>query len=555
MNTEIDRSQRPREPHDTIRTPELKQKRNPVRIGIPLEPDPQQTIVAATPETVGKLIKLGYDVAVQANAGLAAKFSDADYEAAGATVVDESVWGSDIVVTLDTPPQQFREKLRDEAILISRLAPGRNADLVEELSARNVTALAMDTVPRISRAQSMDVLSSMANISGYRAVVEAASVFGRLFTGQVTAAGKLPPAVVYVIGAGVGGLAAIGTANSMGAVVKATDLRPEAGEQVESMGAEFIPIPAETEKSEDGYAKEMTNDQAAAAAKLYSEQSALADIVITTANIPGRRSPLLLTADDVAGMKPGSVIVDMAAAGGGNCELTVPGKTIVTDNGVTIIGYTDLAGRLPAQASSLYGQNIVNLFKLITPEKDGQPIFDLEDEIVRGITVTKANQPGAASDILWPPPPIKVAVTPAAPLQEQQAHQAALHEHEPEKVGFLGSGGIGAKIALGITGVLALAVLLSAPHSVSANFMVLTLAIVLGFYVISAVTPRLHTPLMSETNAISGIVLVGAILQVGSANPLVSGLAFAAIVVSSINIFGGFAVTDRMLGMFVKEEA
>lgn len=530
-----------------------------MRIGIPLEPDPQQTIVAATPETVGKLLKLGYEVAVQHDAGLAANFSDNDYLQSGATIVGEDVWSSDIVVTLDTPPQQFRDKLRDGAILVARLAPGRNEDLVEELARRNVTALAMDAVPRISRAQSMDVLSSMANISGYRAVIEAASAFGRLFTGQVTAAGKLPPAKVYVIGTGVGGLAAIGTANSMGAIVKATDLRPEAGEQVESMGAEFIPIPAPAEKSEDGYAKVMTNDQAAAAAKLYSEQSAQADIVITTASIPGRRSPLLLTADDVAGMKPGSVIVDMAAAGGGNCELTVPGKTIVTEDGVTIIGYTDLAGRLPAQASSLYGQNIVNLFKLMTPEKNGEPVFDLEDEIVRGITVTKMNPTSgtatATADVLWPPPPIKVAVTPAAPLQEQQARQAALHEHEPEKVSFMSTGGIGGKIALGLTLVLALAIMLAAPHSVSANFMVLTLAIVLGFYVISAVTPRLHTPLMSETNAISGIVLIGAILQVSSANLLVSGLAFAAIVVSSINIFGGFAVTDRMLSMFVKEEA
>lgn len=526
-----------------------------MRIGIPLEPDPQQTIVAATPETVGKLIKLGYEVAVQSGAGNAANFLDAAYEAAGATIVDESVWGSDIVVTLDTPPEHFREKLRDEAILISRLAPGRNEDLIEELARLNVTALAMDTVPRISRAQSMDVLSSMANISGYRAVVEAASAYGRLFTGQVTAAGKLPPAVVYVIGAGVGGLAAIGTASSMGAVVKATDLRPEAGEQVESMGAEFVPIPAATEKSEDGYAKEMTADQALAAAKLYSEQSAQADIVITTANIPGRRSPLLLTAADVANMKSGSVIVDMAAAGGGNCELTVPGKTIVTDNGVTIIGYTDLAGRLPAQASSLYGQNIVNLMKLMTPEKDGQPVFNMEDEIVRGITVTKATA-GGASDVLWPPPPIKVAVTPAAPIQEQQAQMAELEENAPEKVSFIGGkAGIGSRIGLGLTILIGIAIVLAAPQSISTNFMVLTLAIVLGFYVISAVTPRLHTPLMSETNAISGIVLVGAILQVSSANLVVSGLAFAAIVVSSVNIFGGFAVTDRMLGMFVKEEA
>ena len=539
-----------------------------MRIGIPIEPDARQPLVAATPDTVAKLIKLGYDVDVQAGAGDHAAYPDDLYVAAGARLVGEDVWRADIITTLDTPPREYRNLMKPGAMLVSRLAPGRNPELVDELASSHFTALAMDAVPRLSRAQSMDVLSSMANIAGYRAVVEAANAFGRLFTGQVTAAGKVPPATVYVIGAGVGGLAAIGTANSMGAIVKATDLRPEAGEQVESMGAEFIPIPVAAEKSSDGYAKEMTDDQATAAAKLYAEQSAAADIVITTANIPGRKSPLLLTADDVRAMRPGSVIVDMAAANGGNCELTVPGEVTVTDNGVTIIGHTDLAGRLPGQASQLYGQNIVNLFKLITPDKDGTPVLDLDDDIVRGITVTlngtcaskggdtgnvEAETTGAATDtaILWPPPPVQVSATPAAATQEKLAAAAAAEE--PEKVAFMG--GAKAKVGLALAVLLGVAVILASPASVSANYMVLTLAIVLGFYVISAVTPRLHTPLMSETNAISGIVLVGAILVVGSSNVIVSSMAFLAILLSSINIFGGFTITDRMLGMFRKEEA
>lgn len=539
-----------------------------MRIGIPFEPDTRQPLVAATPDTVAKLIKLGYDVDVEHGAGRNAAYPDDLYAAAGARLVGEDVWRSDIITTLDAPPRDYRDRMKPGAMLVARMAPGRNPELVDELASANVTALAMDAVPRLSRAQSMDVLSSMANIAGYRAVVEAANYFGRLFTGQVTAAGKVPPATVYVIGAGVGGLAAIGTANSMGAIVKATDLRPEAGEQVESMGAEFVPIPAAAEKSDDGYAKEMNEDQATAAAKLYAAQSAAADIVITTANIPGRKSPLLLTADDVRAMRPGSVIVDMAAANGGNCELTVPGEVIVTDGGVTIIGHTDLAGRLPGQASQLYGQNIVNLFKLITPDKDGTPTLDLDDEIVRGITVTlngasqskggdngnvEGETTAAATDtrILWPPPPVQVSATPAAAAQEKLA--AAAGTEAPEKVTFMG--GAKAKVGIALAIVLGIAVILASPATVSTNYMVLTLAIVLGFYVISAVTPRLHTPLMSETNAISGIVLVGAILVVGSTNPIVSGLAFLAILLSSINIFGGFAITDRMLGMFRKEEA
>lgn len=510
-------------------------------IGIPREP---LALVSATPDTVGKLIKLGYDVTVETGAGDNANYPDEQYAAAGATIVGQEVWSADILTALDTPTEEQRAAMKPGAVLIARLAPGRNEELIEELAHRNITALAMDTVPRISRAQSMDVLSSQANIAGYRAVIEAANTFGRLFTGQVTAAGKVPPAVVYVIGAGVAGLAAIGTANSMGAIVKATDLRPETAEQVESMGAEFVAIPAATEKSDDGYAKEMTADQAQAAALLYAEQSAQADIVITTANIPGRTSPTLLTAADVEKMKPGSVIVDMAAANGGNCELTVPGEVIVTDNGVSIIGYTDLAGRLPAQASQLYGQNIVNLLKLMTPTKDGQLVFDLDDEIVRGITVTRSSENASNSaDILWPPPPVKVSAAPApAPAGQGEGSGATEVASEEEKKP---SGAW--KI---IAGLLGLALILASPMQVAGEYMLLMLAIVVGFYVITAVTHKLHTPLMSETNAISGIILVGAILQVGSSNVLVAALAFVAIVVASINIFGGFFVTRRMLTMF-----
>ena len=538
-------------------------------IGIPREPDPAQAVVSATPDTVTKLIRLGYEVQVQSGAGDRAAFPDQQYAQAGAAVVGDEVWDADVLITLDVPPQELRERIRPGRVLISRMAPGRHPELVEELESRAITGLAVDAVPRISRAQSMDVLSSMANIAGYRAVIEAATVFGRLFTGQVTAAGKIPPATVYVIGAGVAGLAAIGTANSMGAIVKATDLRPEVAEQVESMGAEFVAIPAATERSADGYAKEMTAEQAQAAARLYTEQSATADIVITTANIPGRAAPRLLTAQDVAGMRPGSVIVDMAAASGGNCELTVPGEVITTDGGVTIVGHTDLAGRLPAQASQLYGQNIVSLLTLMTPEKDGMLQIDLDDEIIRGITVTRARidrdgeRPRVVADVLWPPPPVQVSAAPAPGADantDAHAASAAAGSGDAAQMGTddpdadAASGqrlGRGIWAALGV--LLGAGLILASPLAVAGQYVVLLLAVVVGFYVITAVTHALHTPLMSETNAVSGIILVGAILQVGSSNWAVTALAFLAIVVASINIFGGFTVTHRMLGMFRRD--
>ncbi|WP_124053790.1 Re/Si-specific NAD(P)(+) transhydrogenase subunit alpha [Arcanobacterium ihumii] len=507
-----------------------------MQIGVPREPHASQSLVAATPDTVGKLIKLGYELVVEQGAGDRASFPDHLYEEAGAAIVNtDEVWDSDIVFALDTPPTEYLDKMRQGATLIARMAPGRNSDTLQALAQRGITGLAMDMVPRISRAQSMDVLSSMANIAGYRAVVEAAAQFGRLFTGQVTAAGKMPPATVYVIGAGVAGLAAIGTANSMGAVVNATDVRDETAEQVESMGAQFVAIPAPAQESSDGYAKEMTADQAAAAAKLYAEQASISDVVITTANIPGRKSPILLDAEAVANMKPGSVVVDMAAANGGNCELTVPGEVITTENGVKIIGYTDLAGRLPAQASQLYGQNLVNFFKLTTPEKDGILHLDLDDVVVRQMTVTLNN------DVLFPPPPVQVSAAPAA---KKPVANVAPAEPEPEKSWFAKNWW------MLVVGVLFASLIISAPPGMTSHFIVFALAVVVGFYVITSVTHSLHTPLMSVTNAISGIIVVGALLQVPADSIAVKVLTFFAIVVASINVFGGFTVTHRMLKMF-----
>lgn len=517
-----------------------------MRIAVPRERD-GQPLVAATPDTVKKIIALGHEVLVCAGAGQGAHLPDEAYRAAGASITEEepAIWGSDLIIACDAPSSEQLSHMRPGATLVTRLAPGRNPDLVDALRRAEITALAIDTVPRISRAQAMDVLSSQANVAGYRAVIEAAHHFGRLFTGQVTAAGKMPPAKVYVIGAGVAGLAAIGTANSLGAETFATDVRPEVAEQVESMGASFVPIPTAHTVSTDGYAKEMSHDQAIAAKALYAERAAFCDIVITTAAIPGRAAPILLDEDAVARMAPGSVIVDMAAATGGNCSLTRPGEVFTTDGGVTIIGHTDLAGRLPGQSSQLYGQNIVNLLRLLTPKKDGVLSLDLDDEIIRRICVTKDAQ------TLWPPPPVSVSASPrsssSTPTQKDTATQAAEESQaqaRKRRIRFLW----GALIFLLFT----LLVLITPPAAAN-SYMVLLLALVLGFHVITSVTHSLHTPLMSVTNAISGIILLGAILQIGSDNLWVSVLSFLAIVVSSINIFGGFSVTNRMLAMFRKD--
>jgi len=510
-----------------------------MRIGIVVESAQGETRVAATPPTITQLKKLGYDVVVEKGAGSKASYQDSAYEAAGAQLVDKAeAWGADIVLTVNAPSDAELALLKEGATLISWLSPGLNPDLVDKLVALPITALAVDAVPRISRAQSMDVLSSTANIAGYRAVVEAANEFGRFFTGQVTAAGKVPPAKVLVAGAGVAGLAAIGAASSLGAIVRATDPRAEVADQVKSIGGTYLPVEVEVEQSTDGYAKATSADYDAAAAKLYSQQAVDVDIIITTANIPGRPAPKLITAADVASMKSGSVIVDLAAGTGGNVEGTVPGEKIVTPNGVTIIGYTDLARRLPAQASQLYGQNLVNLLKLLTPGGDGQLVLNHEDVVQRAITVAQNGEK------LYPPPPVSVSAAPAA------AAAAAPAEPAKEKKGL----STGAKSAFITLGLIALAALVSfAPAPLPQHFTVLILAIVIGFYVIGKVAHALHTPLMSVTNAISGVVVVGAMLQLGIDNPITMALAGAAVLLVSINIFGGFAVTRRMLRMFQKD--
>ncbi|MEV4141249.1 Re/Si-specific NAD(P)(+) transhydrogenase subunit alpha [Dactylosporangium sp. NPDC049742] len=503
-------------------------------IGVLRESRPGETRVAATPATVVELVKLGYEVMVESGAGLLSSFSDEAYVEAGATI--GQALKADIVFAVDAPSTAQLDLLPEGAVLISMLYPRLNPDLVADLSRRPITALAMDAVPRISRAQSLDVLSSMANIAGYRAVVEAAHVFGRFFTGQVTAAGKVPPAKVLVAGVGVAGLAAIGAAGSLGAIVRATDPRPEVADQVKSLGGEYLSIKtADVEVSATGYAKEMSDDYNQRAAQLYAEQAQDVDIIITTALIPGKPAPRLITAEMVASMQPGSVIVDMAAANGGNVEGTVPGEAVVTGNGVTIIGYTDLAGRLPAQASQLYGTNLVNLMKLMTPGKDGQLVLDFDDVVQRSMTVVRDGE------LTWPPPPVSVSVAPAAAPQATTPVEP--REQRPvsarRRLTLVGAG----------AAVLFLVVALS-PAALRGHLTVFALAIIIGYYVIGHVHHALHTPLMSVTNAISGIIVVGALLQLGHGDNVVTTLSLVAILLASINIFGGFAVTRRMLAMF-----
>lgn len=509
-----------------------------MRIGVIRESKPGETRVSATPKTVGQLRGLGYAVVVESGAGDASSFSDAAYEQAGATIGSTSdVWGADVVFEVNSPNSEEIARLQEGATLVGLLSPGLNPDLVEELAGRPITALAMDAVPRISRAQSLDVLSSMANIAGYRAIVEAAHVFGRFFTGQVTAAGKVPPARVLVAGAGVAGLAAIGAASSLGAIVLATDPRPEVADQVASLGGEFLGVEsAEVEVSATGYAKEMSDDYNERAAALYAQQCPDVDILVTTALIPGKPAPRLITAEMVASMKSGSVIVDMAAANGGNVEGTRPGEAVVTDNGVTIIGYTDLPGRLPAQASQLYGTNLVNLMKLLTPNKDGQLVLDMDDVVQRGMTVVFNGEK------MWPPPPVQVS---AAPAPKAAAPAPVKPEKKPLTMAR----------RFTITAIAALALFLLtafSPTQLIGNFTVFVLAIVIGYYVIGNVHHALHTPLMSVTNAISAIIIVGALLQIGHHDSVITTLSFIAILLVSINMFGGFAVTRRMLGMFSK---
>lgn len=511
-----------------------------MQIGVPKERLANESRVAATPKTVEQLLKLGFSVVIEQGAGHLASFDDAAYVAAGAQVVPTSdVWNADIILKVNAPEDSEIPLLKEGASLISFIWPAQNAELMAKLAERKINVMAMDAVPRISRAQSLDALSSMANIAGYRAVVEAAHEFGSFFTGQITAAGKVPPAKVMVIGAGVAGLAAIGAAGSLGAIVRAFDTRPEVKEQVQSMGAEFLELDFEEEAgSGDGYAKVMSEAFIKAEMALFAAQAKEVDIIITTALIPGRPAPKLITTEMVASMKPGSVIVDLAAATGGNCELTEADKVVVTDNQVKIIGYTDLPSRLPTQSSQLYGTNLVNLLKLLCKEKDGTINIDFEDVVLRGVTVIKEG------DVTWPPPAIKVS---AQPQQQAVAKpQAAKVEEKPaspaKKYGLMAAGIV-------LFGWIANA----APAAFLSHFTVFVLACVVGYYVVWNVSHALHTPLMSVTNAISGIIVVGALLQIGQGHGFVSFLAFIAVLIASINIFGGFTVTQRMLKMFRRD--
>ncbi|MFD6905985.1 Re/Si-specific NAD(P)(+) transhydrogenase subunit alpha [Streptomyces sp. NPDC060077] len=506
-------------------------------IGVIRETRPGETRVAATPVTVKQLTGLGYGVVVEAGAGEGSGFTDEAYARAGATIgAAAEAWGADLVFRVSGPELSEVERLKEGATLVAPLAPAARGDLLSALAARKIDAFAMDVVPRISRAQSLDILSSQANIAGYRAVIEAAHHFGRFFTGQVTAAGKVPPAKVLVAGAGVAGLAAIGAAASLGAIVRATDPRPEVADQVKSLGGTYLPVDVEVEQSTDGYAKATSEAYDRRAAEIYSEQAAEVDIVITTALIPGRTAPRLITAADVASMKRGSVVVDMAAAQGGNVEGSVKDEVVVTDNGVTIIGYTDLPARLPAQSSQLYSANLVNLMKLLTPAKDGRVALDLEDTVQRGLTVVHDGE------VLWPPPPVQVSAAPAAAASVKAPEKKEEKKLSPAvRTALVGAGGL----ALFLLNAFA-------PSQITQHFTVLALATVVGFYVIGHVHHALHTPLMSVTNAISGIVVVGSLMQLTGSDNVVLVLAGVATLLASINIFGGFAVTRRMLSMFRK---
>ncbi|MGL5390039.1 MAG: Re/Si-specific NAD(P)(+) transhydrogenase subunit alpha [Shewanella sp.] len=508
-----------------------------MQIGIPRESLAGETRVAATPATVEQLKKLGFEVVIEANAGQLSSFNDAAYEAAGAHITTD-VWQADLIFKVNAPNEAEIEQIKPGATLISFIWPAQNPQLVEQLAKRGINVMAMDMVPRISRAQSLDALSSMANIGGYRAVVEAAHHFGRFFTGQITAAGKVPPAKVLVIGAGVAGLAAIGTAGSLGAIVRAFDTRLEVAEQIESMGGQFLKLDFTNEdgSSSDGYAKTMSEEFIAAEMALFAEQAKEVDIIITTALIPGRPAPKLITQAMVDSMKSGSVIIDMAAQAGGNCEYTQPGKLFVTPNGVKVIGYTDLPGRLPAQSSQLYGTNLVNLMKLMCKEKNGVAQINFDDVVLRNMTVVNAGE------VTFPPPAISVSAAPvkAAPKLAAKVSEAKA----PSKLKYL----FAAAGALGFAAIASVA-----PPEFLSHFTVFLLSCVVGYYVVWNVSHSLHTPLMSVTNAISGIIVVGALLQIGQGSTLVTVMAFIAVLIASINIFGGFTVTQRMLKMFRKD--
>ena len=517
-----------------------------MKIGIPKEVHAGEKRVAATPETIGQITKLGYTVAVESGAGEGAQFTDDAYRAAGAGIVSDTraLWSqSDIVLKVRAPEQNpglgvhEAELLREGSILMSFIWPAQNPDLMEKLKARRATVIAMDAVPRISRAQKLDALSSMANIAGYRALIEAAQHFGRFFTGQITAAGKVPPAKVMVIGAGVAGLAAIGTARSLGAVVRAFDVRPEVKQQIESMGAEFLELDFKEEGSGGGgYAKQMSPEFIKAEMDLFAAQAKDVDIIVTTALIPGKPAPKLITAAMVDSMHKGSVVVDLAAEQGGNCDYTKPGEVVVR-NGVTIIGYTDLPSRLATQSSQLYGTNLRHFLTDLTPKKDGVPVVNMEDDVIRGATVI--NQ----GTVTWPPPPLKI---PAIAAASAAVAAPKAKEKKPSK-------GYGSLIAMAIGAILLLLIGTSAPMAFMQHLTVFVLACFIGYHVIWNVAPALHTPLMSVTNAISGIIVIGALLQIGNSSVTVLVLAGISVLIATINISGGFWVTQRMLKMFRRD--
>ena len=508
-------------------------------IGIPKESAIGERRVATSPDAATQLQKLGYDVCIETGAGDESKFRDSDYESVGVKIVnskEEIYKTADIILKVREPDESEQKLLREGQVFISFLAPAQNPDLLKYLADKKVNALAVESIPRISRAQKMDALSSMANIAGYRAIVEASQHFGRFFTGQITAAGKIPPAKVLVIGAGVAGLAAIGAAKSMGAIVRAFDTRPEVKEQVESMDAEFLMLDFEEEGSgSGGYAKVMSKEFIEAEMALFAEQAKDVDIIITTALIPGKPAPELITEDMVKSMREGSVIVDLAAAMGGNCRLSEADKVVVK-HGVSIIGYTDLPSRLPTQSSQLYATNLRHLITDMTPEKNGVITINFEDEAIRGATVTKDGE------ITFPPPAPKLSATPVKKEEPVEKTTPSAKEEEkksswlPFVLGGLAFCGLG----------------LVAPSSFVSHFTVFILACFVGYMVIWNVTPALHTPLMSVTNAISSIIIIGALLQISAPDPWVIWLSGFAVLITSINIFGGFAVTQRMLDMFKK---
>ncbi|MGR3436287.1 MAG: Re/Si-specific NAD(P)(+) transhydrogenase subunit alpha [Shimia sp.] len=524
-----------------------------MKIGTPKEITEGEARVAMTPDSARALHKLGHETLIETGAGLAAGVPDAAYEEAGVEVIatPAALWkAADVIAKVRPPTDTEAKRLTADKTLISFVYPTSNEALLETAKDKGATLVAMDMVPRISRAQKMDALSSMANIAGYRAVIEAGNNFGHFFTGQVTAAGKVPPAKVLVVGAGVAGLAAIGTATSLGAITYAFDVRPEVSEQIESMGAEFVFLDFDEAQTDGaatgGYAAPSSPEFREAQLAKFRELAPEMDIVVTTALIPGRDAPVLWTKDMVEAMKPGSVVVDLAAERGGNCELTVADEKVVSDNGVTIVGYTDFPSRMATQSSTLYATNIRHLLTDLTPEKDGRVVHDMEDDVIRGATVAHGGE------VTYPPPPPKVqaiaaqkpkAPAPKEPTPEERkaAEAAAFAQQTKTQVGLLAAGGA-----------LVLAVGLIAPASFMQHFIVFVLSVFVGFQVIWGVAHSLHTPLMAVTNAISSIIILGALIQIGSTSVLISILAALGIFMAAVNIFGGFLVTRRMLAMFQK---